>query len=294
MKTLRIITVLLLNSTILLAQNAKFQLIDSLNNSPIKYANIKSVKSDFGTSSDSLGFFDFDKNETAIINAVGYELSEINLQKENSKIKLSKKPIQIEEVLLEKRKNQTEILIDEFKASKINQFYGLSATRNASWIIGKYFENKSYKTKFLNSINVFTTSEIKNTKFNVRIYSVDENNLPKDELYSENIIGIAKKGRNKTKIDLSKTNIQIPKNGIFIAVDWLKVPENIYEYSYTMKNEKGKHKAQSYAPSFGCVLDEDLKKTLILRDNKWTNAIPDIMKKTNKYCIIAMELVLTD
>ena len=103
-----------------------------------------------------------------------------------------------------------------------------------------------------------------------------------------------KKGRNKTKVDLSKTNIRIPENGIFIAVDWIKIPENIYEYSYSMKDKSGKQKGYSYSPSFGCVLDENSRKTLILRDGKWTKAISDIMKKTDKFCVLAMELTLTD
>ena len=294
MKTPLISLFCILNTIFFSAQESKFKLIDKIEKTTIKYANIKSQNGDFGTSSDSLGNFAFEKKSKVIINAVGYQKLSIDLSNENSVIELNPRETLIQEVILLKRKNLNQILIDEFNASKINQYYGLSATRNSAWIIGKYFENKSYKTKFLKSIKVLTKSDVQNAIFNVRIYSVDNYGNPLNELYQENIIALAKKGKHKTEVDLSKTNLQIPENGMFIAVDWIKNDKNLYEYKYTMKGSKEKFLGKSYSPSFGTVPDKNENKTLIFRDNEWKPALKDMMHKTNNYCILAMELTLTD
>lgn len=294
MKTPIILLFCILTTFFFNAQESKFRLIEKIEKIPIKYANIKSQNADFGTSSDSLGNFVFEKKSKVIINAVGYEKLNIDLANDNSIIELNPRETLIQEVILEKRKNRNQILIDEFNSSKINQYYGLSATRNSAWIIGKFFENKSYKTKYLKSIKVLTKSDVQNAIFNVRIYSVDKYGNPMSEIYQENIIATAKKGKHKTEVDLSKTNLQIPEYGIFIAVDWIKNDKNLYEYKYTMKGSKEKFLGKSYSPAFGAILDRNENKTLILRDNVWKPALKDMMHKSNNYCILAMELILTD
>ena len=294
MKTPLILIFFVLNTFLLNAQISKFVLIDGINKTLIRYANIKSQNSDFGTSSDSLGNFLFEKKSQVLINAVGYEKITLDLTQKNSIIELFPKEKLLQEVILFKRKNQNEILLDEFKASKINQYYGLSATQNSSWIIGKFFENKSYKNKFIKNIKILTKSMVENSIFNVRIYSVDNYGNPLNELYNENIIGIAKKGKHKTNVDLSFSNVIIPENGIFIAVDWIKNQNNLYEYKYTMKNSSEKLLGKSYSPSFGSILSQDENKTKIFRGNNWQPAIKDMTNNTNNYCILAMELTLTD
>lgn len=277
----------------LFAQEAKFQLIDEINNIPIKYANIKAENSDFGTSSDSLGNFIFDKKENIIINAVGYELKSVNLENSNSKILLVPKETMISGVTIQKSKNINEIVIDEFKKSDIKISYGLADKSNSSWIIGNYFENKSYKTKFLKSISVFTNSKIKNAKFNIRIYNVNDNNEPQYEIYSKNIIGIAKRGKNITTVDLSKTNLEIPKNGIFIAIDWIKTEENRYEVNQLNTNKKEEIKSYHYSPTFGSMPLQNSKKTQILLNNQWSSGLK-YNKDRGTYMTLAMELTLTD
>ncbi|SFH81952.1 carboxypeptidase-like regulatory domain-containing protein [Halpernia frigidisoli] len=294
MKTHLILIFFVLNTFFVNAQLSKFLLIDGIDKTPVIYANIKSQNSDFGTSSDSLGNFFFEKKSQVLINAVGYEKIRLDLTQNNSTIELIPKEKLLQEVILFKRKNQNEILLDEFKASKINQYYGLSATQNSSWIIGKFFGNKSYKNKFLKKIKILTKSNVENAIFNVRVYSVDNYGNPSNELYNKNIIGIAKKGKHKTEVDLSFTNVTIPQSGIFIAVDWIKNQKNLYEYKYTTKNSSEKLLGKSYSPSFGTILNQDENKTKIFRGNNWEPVIKDITTNTNSYCILAMELTLTD
>lgn len=294
MKTPLILTFLVLNTFRLNAQLSKFVLIDGVDKTPVRYANIKSPSNDFGTSSDSLGNFFFEKKSQVLINAVGYEKAALDLTNNNSPIELTPKEKLIQEVIVYNRKNQHEILIDELKTSKINQYYGLSGKQNSSWIIGKFFENKTYKTKFVKTIRILTKSNVQNSIFNVRIYSVDNYGTPLNEIYHQNIIGIAKKGTHKTEVDLSFTNLIIPENGIFIALDWIKTEKNLYKYTYRMENSSEKLLGKSYSPSFGTYLSLDKNETQILRENGWKPAIKDMINKSNSYAILAMELTLTD
>ncbi len=49
-------------------------------------------------------------------------------------------------------------------------------------------------TPFLKIISVVTLSDVKHSKFNIRLYSKNENGAPGDYMYNQNIIGIVKKG----------------------------------------------------------------------------------------------------
>ena len=105
MKTPLISLFCIFNTIFFSAQESKFKLIDKIEKTPIKYANIKSQNEDFGTSSDSLGNFAFEKKSKVIINAVGYQKLSIDLSNENSVIELNPRETLIQEVILLKRKN---------------------------------------------------------------------------------------------------------------------------------------------------------------------------------------------
>lgn len=275
-------------------QMTRFQLVDDINQRPVQYANIHLINTELGTSSDEQGYFSFEKNEKVYINAVGYEPKAVDLNKSSVKIPLTKIATPIEEIVLHKRKNQHQWLVDSFKKFGIKRYYGLGTTRTSSWIIGNYFSNTNEKPTFLQNVTVLTKSEIENAKFLVRIYNVDENHRPTDEMYHENIIATARKGSHKTTINLADFNIKIPKNGIFIAIDWIKTNENIYTYTYTTENVKGRQTRTAYTPSFGAISGENKWKTLVLRGNEWTPASADPFKNPNHYMILAMEAQFTD
>ena len=139
---------------------------------------------------------------------------------------------------------------------------------------------------------------MKNSKFNVRLYGVNKNGEPENYIYNQNIIGIAKKGKNTTEIDLSKLNIEFPKNGFFIAIEWLIIKENKYEYKYTMDGSRKKLNGTSYEPSIGTVPAETDENSWIFNQGKWRKVFRNnsvgLKRYKDKYGLLAIELTLTN
>ena len=164
----------------------------------------------------------------------------------------------------------------------------------------KYFDfNKDYtKTPFLNKIRVLTNSDIKDSKFIVRLYSVGKDGQPENYIYDENIFGIAKKGKKITEIDIADLNIEFPENGFFIAIEWLIIDENKHEYSFTMTESNKKLTGISYEPAFGTVPAETDKNSWIFQKGKWWKMFKNnngtIKRYKDKYSLLAIELTLTN
>jgi len=71
------------------------------------------------------------------------------------------------------------------------------------------------------------------------LYSVDKNNgNPNKELLNNNIIVSVKDKNNILSIDISKMNIIFPKDGIFVALEWVGNTSDI-GFGYSKLNDNG-------------------------------------------------------
>ena len=155
-------------------------------------------------------------------------------------------------------------------------------------MVARYFEyEKDFQdTPFLSKIKLFTDSRVKEAKFNIRLYSKGANGEPDEFIYNENILGVAKKGRRITEVDLSAYKIELPDDGFFIAVEWLIVASNTNSKSGTY-----------YAPDFGQVPASSNASSWFYTRGKWKkewHKINNLKCYKNKYSHLAMELTLTN
>ncbi|MEH6779273.1 hypothetical protein [Maribacter arcticus] len=153
-------------------------------------------------------------------------------------------------------------------------------------MFAKYYHyNEDYqKTPFLNEIKIATNSEIKDAKFNVRLFTVNKNGEPEGYIYPKNIIVTAKKGKHKTKIDLSSLNLKIPKEGFFIAIEWLYLKEDGYYWD-------------SYQPEMGFMQLETHTGSWHYRYGRWVKIWRNSGEHKHykdKYNHLALELVLSN
>lgn len=294
MKTL-IYIVFLLYSNMAFTQ-IQGRLLDSITKKPVKYVNIWVENKDIGTSSDENGNFQFtkiDSTETLIFSSIGYKTFKTNVKNINSLILLQPNSVNLSEILIEK-KGSTEIVIQKYKKRKINYYLSCS---NKPRIIGRFFIYNDYyeKTPFIKSIKILTKSNIDKAKFNIRLYTTNKEGEPENYLNHKLITRIAKKGKNNTIIDISKLKIEYPENGIFIAIEWLIIENNKYNFSYTMNKEK--HKSITYEPSIGTIPANSNKNSWLYQKGVWKKIrkTKSSLKKYNeKYNLIAMELTLSN
>jgi hypothetical protein len=128
------------------------------------------------------------------------------------------------------------------------------------------------------------------------LYHVDDNGEPERFVYDKNIIGIAKKGNQLTEIDLSEFTIEFPERGFFVAIEWLIVDENKFEYTATMQGSKKELNRISYEPAIGTIPSETDQNSWIFSGGDWKkvwiNGSEVSSRYNEKYSLLAIELTL--
>jgi hypothetical protein len=297
MKKLLAITILLIPN--LCFSQLKSVIIDSETKEKVPYVNIWVENENIGTTSNEKGEFELEINGKKVIlfSAIGFQTKKIISDSIKNVLELKPLITQLEEIIINSKKLSQELTIGEFKKSKINNYF---ACGTQPWISAKFFDYKTEyeKTPYLKKLKILTNSDVKNSKFNIRLYGVNEKGEPENYIYNENIIGIAKKGKKNTEIDLSELNIEFPENGFFVAIEWLIIEENRHEYNYTMQGSRKKLIGTSYEPAIGTVPAETNENSWRLNQGKWRkvwkNNDKSLRKYRNKYNQLAIELTLTN
>lgn len=275
----------------------KGTVVDEETKKPITYSNVWIENENVGTTSDMNGVFQFNESnigKNLIISAIGYESQHILIDSSFLEIMLVPKIYLISEILV-KPKKKTELIISKYKKSQINTYSGGSPQ-----IYARYFPYKDeYKnTPFIKSIKIETYSKIASS-FNLRFLTVNSNGEPNSDLLKDNLIINAKKGKRSLVIDDFKgAQIEIPQEGIFIALEFLIIKEN--KCNVWTKNIKTGEKIKSTVsmPFIGAEKDEDINNGWVYSKGKWKNdefnsIFTNTIKNKIKYCI-AMEVILTD
>ena len=295
MKKLLAITFLLISN--LCFSQLKSVIINSETKGKIPYVNIWVENENIGTTSNEKGEFELEIDSAKIIifSAIGFETKKTSSDSIKNILELKPIVTELDEIIISKTLNQ-ELVIGKFKKSKINNYFGCGIK---PWITARYFDYKSMyeKTSFLKTIRILTKSDIKNSKFNIRLYDVNENGEPENYIYNQNIIGIAKKGKKTTEIDVSKLNIEFPENGFFIAIEWFIIEDNKYEFKYTMEGSRKKLEGISYEPGIGTIPAETDENSWIFNQGKWRKVWKNnggIKKYNGKYSLMAIELTLSN
>lgn len=294
MKKLLIITVLLISNQQF--GQLKSVIIDSETKEKIPFVNIWVENESIGTTSNLNGEFELKINESKIIvfSAIGYETRRISSEVIKSVVKLNPIATKLDEVVITPKSQNLTLAIARFKKSKINSYFFCGTN---PWMSARYFkyEGTYSKTPFLEKIRVLTNSNIKDSRFNVRLYRVSEKGSPEGYLFDKNIIGVAKKGKKITEVDLSVFNLEFPEEGFFVAIEWLIIDDNKYEYTSTGSSND---KDVFYEPAVGTITYETDENSWIFAQGKWRKVMNNMFgsTKNNKgsYSLTAIELTLSN
>ena len=296
MKEKRLWLVLLLMGFCVSAQ-VKGVVKDSISGTPIPYATIFIENENTGTTTEIDGSFilDVKEDKKLIISSLGYHLKKTSIN--NETIFLKPKIIELNEVFIEKPKNNKQLEIGKTNTTKVRHISG-----EESWINSKYFQYDTiYKnTKFISKIIFFTKSKVKNAKFKLRLYNINQEGFPGSDILSEDVIVTVKKGNHKTVIDISSHHILFPKTGFFVGYEILKIESNKYDFKYSEYNSTKTITKVYFAPSFECNLSDE-ENTFIFYNGKWqkrtrwhNNETGSLKKFNNKIIEPSIRVILTN
>jgi len=288
-----LLIIILLTFTQIVSSQTKSIVIHQETKEIIPYVNIWVENKNIGTSSDSNGKFELDNmspDDFIIFSAIGFQKRKIKSDSIVEKIELKPTINSLPEVHIANLEVERKIEFGEFKKSRINSYFACSTF---PWIVAKKidFKNEFEKTPFLKEITLLTNSDIKDSKFKINVYSKSQDGSPGMPLLNKNIIVEADKGKELTKIDLSDYHLLFPKDGLFIAIEWLIVPENKFEYSFKIQDSKRKQTGISYEPAIGSIKNK-VNDTWIYTKGKWREMQGPPNK--NEFQSLAIKVELTN
>lgn len=225
----------------------------------IPYVNIYVKGERKGTVSNESGHFELainqeDIDKSLIISAIGFESQTLTVSKLPSKIHLKRIVYDLTEVVVFSGK---ETIIErgnlEFPTDRSPVKSGSIGMRIPTGYLSAIFlENLTNTEGRFKTISFYVTKEGKyKTPFRVKVYSKDEiGGNPDSLLVQKDIIATANKKGEWCQIDVSMHNIPFPKNGAFVAMEWL---HNEKKYQYITKGQYlgKKYKIDSYGQQLG-------------------------------------------
>ncbi len=269
--------------------------LDRESQQPIPYANIAIEGKSYGTTSNLKGEFVITESLSSgrvVISAIGFSTVLVDIDGEELVVNLEPKYYQIDAVVVRPRKNRKELVVDKLNNDASHSF----ACNGHAWINAKFFEPKPEYSDFpfVKQIRILTRSAIRSAKFNVRLLAANENGEPGDEILNQNLIATARLGKRSVTIDLTQWNIQFPTSGLFVALEWLIIDDNKYEYTYTIRGEKGKHKGIWYEPKFIMYQNPSESNTWGYHGGTWYKRDYIHGSGKNLSFNLAIEIMLTD
>ena len=202
---------------------------------PIPLTDVWVVDSSDGATTDSLGMFSIPTalaNDTLVFNASGYKM----IYEEASKTK--------EIVLQAYEIPQPALLVLPEKSfhhtignAHFENLYFQPA--NVPYMYGRFFENNQevQRVPYVDKVIVYTKSAVAAATIKIRLMRMDEYGCPSEDLLQEPIIALVKRGTKKNLIQVLKHNIKVPKNGIFVVVEWLMTENNQFRPMNFLKGE---------------------------------------------------------
>ncbi|MGR3809389.1 hypothetical protein [Jiulongibacter sp. NS-SX5] len=241
-------------STLGFSQDNLRQVLSAENRDIIPFASITNLSKNRAYTADSQGTFNpFGSvaGDTLLISSVGFYSHQFTLGK-NKEFTLKPKLSILNEVTVNPPQWRRTKAFSKLKRKQINGYLGNNYGSH-NWQSARKIEpNEDFKNLcYLKSVSFLTISQKSNIKFEVIIYSIDENGQPGNYLHHEKIFGIADKGKRVTSVNLKPFNIKIPPEGVFVAVQWLLVDQNVNEYTIYDKNGTRLGSKEYYEPSFG-------------------------------------------
>lgn len=239
-------------------------LIIARDSSLVSYATIYSETLKIGCISDSAGYFilpNTGEPQRIVVKYVGYKTKVVNIPvepKDTVLIIIDPDTIKIKEVVIKPRQRKN--MVEYLPNSKIKGY--IMSCSGYTYQCGIYVRNVNNIKGKIEKLNFMIKNPYTElAKFRVRIYAVDDNLMPKNEILKKNlVISIPRlKKFNFVEIDISEHDIMFLERGVVVTMEWLMLSENRYYYS--SDHEKGRrnngYRAQCFAPILALVENRD-------------------------------------
>ncbi len=308
MKTVVYLTLLLFTGSNIAQIKGTIQ--DSTTKEPIPYVNIWIEGLESGTTADENGNFllpEADTSKKLLFNTVGYAPIYINIGDLNGIVYLVPKPIELDEITIANHKTgKHKLVINPLKRLKKTETHhsGSHARMMARYIP---YKSEYEATPYINQVRFPVHKYKKAFTFNLRLYSVNEDGVPGEPIYDDNILVTIPPDKKEISIDLSTLNIKLPEEGLYIVIEKFFIKQNISATAYKevadkngklIPEEKREHLYDVFGPAIICEQTATEKGGWNYYNGKWNEGyhvkIVSPPDKAHIHGLFAAEITLTD
>lgn len=239
----------------------KGEIKDYKTGEPLPFATIEIFNAKAGTITDKDGKFDFKitpnniNHDSIRFSYVGYRTTQMliaDFLQTSGTIELNENPVMLREIKITPKKTSTLTvgIIDKKPLSP--QYANLFGANK-----GNFIENKKKKEGWIKSVSYYIHPDGNpTTPFRVRIYEVDENKKPGNDILNKSLV-VSALGPGWFRVDLSDYNIIFPEEGVFVMMEWINSGDNFYfEKETVIKGKEGNSELVTkkfYGQSLGTV-----------------------------------------
>lgn len=277
-----------------LTSQIKGIVLDKTTRQPIPYVSIWVERENNGANAEENGEFEVvvsDLKNNILFSALGYQKKSMTASA-NMIVEMEMSVEELKEVVVVKKYGTKQIEIGETDSPF------LQANENGPRIDIKFFPYlvKYKKTKFIKQVVLNTDCRINEALLKLHLYRVNQEGLPGEELLEKDFFVTVNKGIKKTIFNLSSKNLVLPKEGIFVGFEKLKIEKNRYEKSVLDSNSGGTIIQTSFCPFF---LYNQIERDFIyyFSGGEWMRKTVNDQKGTDQKKMVsepAINLILTN
>ncbi len=216
------------------AQTKTIAIADVQTRKAVPYATVLSVEKKEGIYANENGIFERHKFNKVKITAIGYKDTVFNTHNIKDTIYLTPVIYNLSGVTITST-NTKEYLLGYFNEKKYTTHHCSSGIEIATYIANiNNDENYIIKKIIFAAANPY---EYQPSVFRIKIYNATTNKEIGNLLNNKDLIYNSLITSKRTVIDISSLNIRLPKEGIFISVEWLGIQNQKDNITYSYSKE---------------------------------------------------------
>lgn len=181
--------------------------------------------------------------DTLLVSCVGFHDTTALLADLTGDIQLQMRPkaTQLAEVTVRRRGKKAKVATLGALRRRVSFVWGNCSGRNIEYAL--LLRNARGQTGYLQKVSYFIDKEGAPTApFRVRVYA-NVDNEPGPDLLPRSVIASARRGNSWVEIDLTQFGIRLPREGVFVAMEWLATQDQKFYFSKGFKMPDGQNNA---------------------------------------------------
>lgn len=232
---------------------------DKKTKSPIPYVNISFLNTLKGTSTDEQGRFELEVPKSFLdknihVSSLGYKDTILKAKTVFGEklLLLRENTFELDEVVVSENFGDFQVL-NPISENQVTSGFDSSST---PWVLATYFPNIGEKRKYIEKVVVFLGGPNQwapdKSKFRIRFYGVQQDiGYPSMDLVKESILVECGREEPYVSVDVSHLKLRIPREGIYVGLEWLFVPFNWYKKDEKDNLTQKLRFEDRFAPTFG-------------------------------------------